>query len=744
MGTEKTQHSENNPNAGRQQPHVLYVDGDEQTREQVVTCAAKAGAGLSIRGVADTATARLSLQRDEPDCLVVEYDLPDSDGVTFCRDVQAMGYDGPIVLYTNRPPTAVARQAFSIGVDDFVQKQADEDGHTFLLDKVRGAIEGEGIADSMVGRHRTIETLVTLAEETNDELWRAGTIGALPPDPENVYDAISDVLGNDRQFRAAIADTTGEGVSNSRAWALENEEGALEHQRVELPTLADTARRLDIFRDVSEEQERRRRLERFERLLDTASDGLYALDTNGHYTFVNESMAETLGYDREEMLGMHAATVLTEAEYERGQQLVTEIIADAERHSEVLEMSVERADGSKLPVAISFSPLYDDTGRYDGLVGVLRDISDRRERERRLRESERRYRTLAENIPDGGVGMYDENLEYILVEGELFDNLDYEVDEFADTPLEEIHTEGFMQTFGPQYEAVFEGERATFEFNHTGRYYRTNLVPIYDDDGDIDAGLALTLDITEQREHKRELERQNERLNDFASIVSHDLRNPLNVIEGRLALYREQGDETHLDSVEDGVETMKDLIDDLLELARSGQTLGETEPVAIERAATTCWDTVDTGDATLTVEGDPTIVADAGRLHQVFGNLFRNAVEHSSTNPDSQARQDAVKHSSTSPDSQAGQDSIEHGGADLTIRIGPLDEGFYVEDNGPGIPEALREDILEYGVSGADDGTGIGLAIVSEVANAHGWDITVAESDAGGARFEFRNVKTSP
>jgi PAS domain S-box-containing protein len=708
MGTEERERTNGTPTADRPQPRVLYVDNDQGASDRIVAFA-DGETGLAVEAVPDAAAARSALQRGPPDCLVTEYDLPETDGVAFVRELRETGYDGPVLLHTARDPATVARAAFRAGVDDFVQKRPDGDD-SFLFDKIRGAIDGEQPADWADGKRRTVETLVTLADETNDELWTAGSLAPVGPDPENVYDAVADVLESDSRFRTAVADTTGEGVSESRLWQVESG-GALEHQRIELPSLTDTARRLDVFRDVSDEQERQRRLARFEGLLDTASDGLYALDTNGHYTFVNESMAETLGYDREEMLGMHAGTVLTEGEYERGQQRVTDLVADTERESEVLEMTVERADGSELPVAISFSPLYDEAERYEGLVGVLRDISDRRERERRLRESERRYRTLAENIPNGGVGMYDDSLEYILVEGELFDEIDYDVETFAGTALDEIHTEAFIEKYGPRYEAVFEGERATFEFNHAGRYYRTNLVPIYDEDGDIDAGLALTLDITEQREYERELERQNDRLNDFASIVSHDLRNPLNVIEGRLALYREQGDETHLESVEDGVETMKSLIDDLLELARSGQTLGETEPVALEPAATTCWDTVETGEATLTVEAAPTIVADPSRLHQVFGNLFRNSVEHS--------------------------DSA------VAVRIGPLDgeSGFFVEDDGPGIAEERREDVLDYGVTGSADGTGIGLAIVNEVAQAHGWDVGITESAEGGARFEFSNVK---
>jgi signal transduction histidine kinase len=107
----------------------------------------------------------------------------------------------------------------------------------------------------------------------------------------------------------------------------------------------------------------------------------------------------------------------------------------------------------------------------------------------------------------------------------------------------------------------------------------------------------------------------------------------------------------------------------------------------------------------------------------VLVNLFRNAVEHGSTGPDSQARQDAV----------------EQGGDDVAVRVGDLgDGGFFVADDGLGIPPDERDAVLDSGYTNSEAGTGYGLAIVDEIAAAHDWSLSVTESREGGARFEFR------
>jgi len=228
-------------------------------------------------------------------------------------------------------------------------------------------------------------------------------------------------------------------------------------------------------------------------------------------------------------------------------------------------------------------------------------------------------------------------------------------------------------------------------------------------EGDVIGLIGVGRDISDRKQREQELERQNGRLNEFANVVSHDLRNPLNVVEGRLELAREDCDSEHLDDAVSAVDRSLTLIDDLLTLAREGETVSETEPVGLSETVEGCWQNVETKDATLVTKTDRTIRADSSRFQQLLENLIRNAVEH--------------------------------GGDDITITVGDLNDGFYVADNGPGIPEEKREQVFNAGYSTTNDGTGFGLNIAKEVAKAHrGWDICVTESGTAGARFEITGV----
>ncbi len=211
----------------------------------------------------------------------------------------------------------------------------------------------------------------------------------------------------------------------------------------------------------------------------------------------------------------------------------------------------------------------------------------------------------------------------------------------------------------------------------------------------------------ERETHERQLQRENERLEEFASIVSHDLRNPLDVVAVNLELARRDEDRSRLDAIERATRRMHSLIDDLLTLAREGRVVGETTPVDVARVARDAWETVDTRGTTLDLDSTlGTLPADEPRLRRVFENLFRNAVEH--------------------------------GGPDVTVRVGPLDggSGFYVEDDGPGIPADDRDRVFEHGYTTRQGGTGLGLTIVRDIVEAHSWTVDVTAGGEGGARFE--------
>ncbi|GAA0528630.1 GAF domain-containing sensor histidine kinase [Halorubrum aquaticum] len=214
------------------------------------------------------------------------------------------------------------------------------------------------------------------------------------------------------------------------------------------------------------------------------------------------------------------------------------------------------------------------------------------------------------------------------------------------------------------------------------------------------------------RAREQELSEQNERLEMFTSVVSHDLRNPLSVAEGYTELaQQETGELKALETVEQALERMDSLIDELLTLAQQGESIDEKEPISLERVAAEAWETAETKQATLDILEDGRFDGDRNRIQQLLENLFRNAVEH--------------------------------GGGSVTVTVGPIGaNGFYVEDKGPGIPENKRDNIFEHGYTTSEDGTGFGLTIVDEIVEAHGGTISVVEGRNGGARFEIRDLDT--
>jgi signal transduction histidine kinase len=243
-------------------------------------------------------------------------------------------------------------------------------------------------------------------------------------------------------------------------------------------------------------------------------------------------------------------------------------------------------------------------------------------------------------------------------------------------------------------------------------------VSALDADTDADLSLVVLHDVTDQQRQQRELERENEQLDQFASVISHDLRNPLDVAIGRTTVIDELVDdpeiEAHLAEIRASHARMMRIIQDVLTLARQGQSIDDKRAVSLSNIAESAWSHVETDAIEVDIDTDQSVQADPDRLTQVFENLFRNAREH-------------------------GAD----GSADpVTVTVGTLDDGsgFYVADDGSGIGPDLRGQVLDAGFSG-DEGTGLGLAIVANIAEAHGWDITVTESETGGARFDFTGVE---
>lgn len=258
-----------------------------------------------------------------------------------------------------------------------------------------------------------------------------------------------------------------------------------------------------------------------------------------------------------------------------------------------------------------------------------------------------------------------------------------------------------------------ESDDPVLEIRQAGRtrYFRVTETPY----GPAKTGLGSTLtftDVTERERYRQELERQNQRLDRFASLVSHDLRNPLNVAQGNLGFIEDDLDSNNdqVAAIGRALTRMEALIEEILTLARDGQQVEQWDAVRLSSVVEDCWAMVETAEAEVVIGEDLVFEAEPDRLKRLFENLFRNA--------------------------------IEHGEGVTTVTVGALDDraGFYIADTGPGIAETEHEHVFEPGYTTSERGTGFGLAIVADIVAAHGWEISVTESVDGGARFEITGV----
>ncbi|ELZ25084.1 multi-sensor signal transduction histidine kinase [Halosimplex carlsbadense 2-9-1] len=354
------------------------------------------------------------------------------------------------------------------------------------------------------------------------------------------------------------------------------------------------------------------------------------------------------------------------------------------------------------------------------LVDAVDRAVERGRASERDRGAERRLEALFADTPDPVI-------EYAFVEDEpvvesvnraFVETFGYEPGVAVGEPLNDLVVPEVKRDEAASLdERVRAGERVHVEIEREttdgSREFLFRNIPV--ESGERPVGYAVYTDITDQKERERRLREQNDRLERFASVIGHDLRNPMGAVKHRIEMARQTGDDRHLDDAMSALDRMDELLRDLLQMARQGEELGKTEPVSLAGVARAAWDHIATGESSLVVTDDATVVADRGRLTQLLENLFINAVEHGATGD--------------------GQGTVE-------VRVG-VDGGdcVVVEDDGRGIPVADRGDVFESGYSTATDGTGYGLAIVRQVARAHGWATAVTESDDGGARFEFRGVE---
>jgi len=707
---------------------VLHVDDSPDVLDLTATFLERVLDRIEVTSAPSAAAGLERLDDAAFDCVVSDYRMPERDGLDFLRAVRERDADVPFVLFTGEGSETVASEAISAGVSDYMQKETGTDQYEVLANRIELLVTRHRTARELDATNRRFRTLV---EESTDAILildADGTISSLVGPTEDLFgvpdeslvDASSfDLVHTDDRpairevFEALATDPGGRETVEFRFRHGSGEWRWAEARGRNLLDDADVNGVVVYARDVTQRHRREARREEFtdrlEGMMLGADVSWWEYDVETAELRFNEAMAAGLGHDRDRLATVEVfLDLLHPDDLEHATRAMTaHLRGETERYE--TEYRIRTADGDyRWLHDVGGITARDDTGAPLAVSGVSLDVTARKRGERDLQAERDRFRAVFEKAFDAMVIADDEG-RYVEVNESACDLFGAPRAELLGTSIRDYAVPEFeVDAAWTEFRAAGD-DRGQFPLRRPDGTVR---VTEYAATRDVVPGrhLSILRDVTLQVEYAERLERQNDRLAAFGSVVSHDIRSPLSVLAGSLDLLAETGEGDHLDRCHRAIDRIEHLVDDLLILARDGETVGGTDQVAVAPLVRDAWDLVG-GDATLAIALDDEWAVDANRarLRQLLENLLRNAREADGT---------------------------------ATVTVGTLDgdAGFYVADDGPGLPAAERERVFELGYSTKPGGTGLGLQIVREIAAAHGWSVAATASERGGARFELRDV----
>ncbi|SDG07201.1 hybrid sensor histidine kinase/response regulator [Halorientalis regularis] len=705
------------------------------------------------------------------DCVVSAYHLAETDGIEFLEAVRERYQDLPFVLYPSSGSEDVAAAAVSADATDYVQRGEDTEQHTVLARAIEDAVADASTTIGPDGLESILKTLPGCVVRLDDDgrftyanprakevlgLEQSEVTGRAYNDPDwEIKDLDGDPIPDEELPFRQVWDS-GEPIYDYRH-SIQWPDGSEKVLSVSGAPLFDGQGAVEsvVFSltDITERKRRERELERYQQIVEHLDDIATIIAPDGTIKYVSPAVERVLGYEPQELIGENGFGYQPPETSGAVADAIERVLSDP-TEPQTIRTKFRRADGSWCWIESTLANRLDNDA-INGILVSSRQVTEQQERKQQIKRRGQQLSTLhratrelldsettqqvATTASQTAVDVLDFQLNGIHFYDEAANGLapaavsDASQELFDEVPVidEGIAWQSFQSGKAKIHNNIDEAD----EVYNTETPVRSEMhLPLADhgvfiisstetnafEETDIEFARLLAANteaalerISKQQQlqiRETELEQQNERLEEFASIVSHDLRNPLNVAQARTEALVQETDSEHLPPIEQALDRMENIISDTLTLARQGSVVAETERIQLAELVRECWQTVSTDEARIEVADAVTIVGDRSRLRHVFENLFRN--------------------------------TMEHGGTGLTVRVGrTADDGIYVEDTGPGIPEAERDVVFEPGHTSASDGTGFGLTIVKRIAEAHGWEVAVVDGADGGARFEFIGVE---
>ncbi|WP_229120796.1 PAS domain S-box protein [Halapricum desulfuricans] len=704
---------------GQASIRVLHVDDEPDFAEVAGVYMEREEDALDVETVTSASDALDRLdQGPRIDCVVSDYDMPGMDGLALLDVVREEFSDLPFILFTGKGSEGIASEAISRGVTDYLRKQSGTDQYAVLANRVTNVVRRHRAEQEVQNSYRAMETAregIGLLDEHGRfryvnsayaEIYgydRAELVGEhweiLYPDAhvEQVCDEILPSVPETGRW-------TGESVHRT----ADGEEIVVDH----VLAYTDADAMICLVRDVAETQDRTRDQSQFELFVEAVEEyAIFTLDPDGYITSWNDGAERITGYDGSEIIGEHVSTFYPD---NRNEAYPDHLLADAlDDGTTTVEGPRVREDGSQFPANVTISAVRDGDDRHRGFLQVVEDRTEAYEAQARLDDAHDKLQT-ALNLLEDIFYVIDPEGNFELVTDRAVEVTGYSRQELLTMEPAELFAEADGRRIAADIEqALAEGEsRIEAELvTSDGRTipYEFRKRRIVDADGTVLGVAGIGRDITERKRRERQLRQQLEQFEHFGSVLSHDLRTPLETARGRLELFRETGDGDHLDAAETALGRLDELIGDLSSVLREAEIVTDVRSVSLVDAVESVWVGLESEDATLAIQSDGRIQADETALKRLLENLLKN--------------------------------TFDHGGDEVTVTVGALPNGFYVEDDGPGIPESERDRVFEAGYTTSEEGSGFGLASVRQIAVSHGWQIAATTGDDGGARFEVTDVR---